>query len=521
MKRNSILKRGMISLLLSALLIGSVPTNAFAEEVAAESEMTDEEAQAAAEAAQAALETVTPSDITTNIDGKYLALTFPASEVPAGFSVITIEYQGQNVQIAQMTCKSATIGAEGLTITLAYLTDADGSNGEFYLCDTTENARMSDMIKIDGKDDSYIIVLDPGDNVVGPDGFTKHNLQWGNKSATAWSLPPETASDEEDSEGSSEVSSEASLFSVKAYAEEESGLLVGAGAELSGEDGGAAVPVDDPNSETEPAAHISGEEGEAAGGEAEANGEVSAETGDAAAASTEVDDNAMLALEEIAHTNLSGLIQAQPKEFCLLYAVDESGNLGFYLYDITRGTYQRYVDIPHGESAVIAKYKKLSRSRLLIIVVLVIMLVIMIFLFINMMLGKRGRGRNDDMSDDDDEDEAAIRKRVARKTRAGRAERENRERPRREEKPARRKKREGSHRSYEEDEMPVERNKAEDEVDWENMEVTAGIPTKKVRAATDEMTEIEESSASVRRKPSQDYDLDEDFDFEFLNIKKH
>ena len=53
------------------------------------------------------------------------------------------------------------------------------------------------------------------------------------------------------------------------------------------------------------------------------------------------------------------------------------------------------------------------------------------------------------------------------------------------------------------------------------MEVTAGIPTKKVRAATDEMTEIEESSASVRRKPSQDYDLDEDFDFEFLNIKKH
>ena len=88
---------------------------------------------------------------------------------------------------------------------------------------------MSDMIKIDGKGDSYIIVLDPGDNVVGPDGFTKHNLQWGNKSATAWSLPVETVSDEEDSEGSSEVSSEASLFSVKAYAEEESGVLVGAG----------------------------------------------------------------------------------------------------------------------------------------------------------------------------------------------------------------------------------------------------------------------------------------------------
>lgn len=523
MKRNSILKRGMISLLLSALLIGSVPTNAFAEEVAAESEMTDEEAQAAAEAAQAALEKVTPSDIATNIDGKYLALTFPASEVPTGFSVRTIEYQGQSVQIAQMTCKSATIGAEGLTITLAYLTDSDGSNGEFYLCDTTENARMSDMIKIDGKDDSYIIVLDPGDNVVGPDGFTKHNLQWGKKSATAWSLPAETVSDEEDSDGSSADSSEASLFSVKAYAEEESGLLVGAGAELSGEDDGAAVPVDDPDSETEPAAHISGKSGEAAGG-AEVNGDASEEKGDAAEASTEVDENAMLALEEIAHTNLSGLIQAQPKEFCLLYAVDESGNLGFYLYDITRGTYQRYVDIPHGESAVIIKYKRLSRSRLLIIVVLVIILVIMLFLFINMMLGKRGRGRDDDFSDDDEDDEddeAAIRKRVTRKTRAGRTDREDRERLRREEKPVRRKKRESSRRSYEEDEMPVERNRAEDEVDWENMEVTAGIPTKKIRAATDEMTEIEERSASVRRKPSQDYDLDEDFDFEFLNIKKH
>ncbi len=518
MKRNGILKRGAISLLLSALLIGSVPTGVYAEEAVenAAEEMSEEEAQAAAEAAQAALETVTPSDIATNIDGKFLALTFPASEVPAGFSVRTVGYEGQDVMLAQMTCKSATIGAEGLTITLAYLTDADGSNGEFYLCDTTENARMSDMIKIDGRDDKYIIVLDPGDNVVGPDGFSKHDLQWGSKSATAWSLPEELPSDEEGSEAASEAEETKALFSVKAYAEEETGLVVGAGA-AGGVNEGEIAPVTDPDSETEPAAHISDSaEGGVAAGDAAVTGDSGeAATGDAASASAEADENAMLALDEIAHTNLSGLIQAQPKEFCLLYAVDESGNLGFYLYDITRGTYQRYVEVPRGESAVTTKYKKLSRSRLLIIVVLVIIIVILVFLMINMMLGKRLRGRNDD-DDDDYEDEAAIRKRVAKKSKAV-----NREKSRRqdEERPVRRQKREKPRRVYEEeDEMPVERNRAEDEVDWENMEVTAGLPTKKARAATEDNTE---SSAMKSRRPAQDYDLDEDFDFEFLNIKKH
>ncbi len=494
MKRNSILKRGMISLLLTVLLAGSVPTGVYAEEAAdsAAAEMTAEEAQAAAEEAQAALEVVTPSDITTNIDGKYLALTFPASEVPSGFSVSTVDYQGQSVMLAQMTCKSATIGAAGLTITLAYLTDADGSNGDFYICDTTENARMSDMIKIDGKDDKYIIVLDPGDNVVGPDGFSKHNLQWGSKSATAWSLPEETVSDEEGSEESSENSSEASLFSVKAYAEEAGDAVI---------EGGEAAENT---------------------GDAAATAATAATATAATEASTEVDDNAMLALDEIAHTNSSGLIQAQPKEFCLLYATDESGNLGFYLYDITRGTYQRYVDIPKGESKTTIKYKKLSRSRLLIIVILVIILVIMGFVLINMLLGgKRGRRRDDD--DDDEVDVKAIRKRVAKKTRSDYRERESYPD---EEKPVRRPKRERVRKNYEEedemDEMPVERNRAEDEVDWENMEVTAGLPTKKVRAATEKHTgKHTENSAQERRRPSRDYDLDEDFDFEFLNIKKH
>ena len=248
--------------------------------------------------------------------------------------------------LAYIVSKSATIGAEGMTVYLAYLTDGNGSNGEFYLCDTTENARMSDLIKIDGANGRYIIVLDPGDNVVGPDGFSQHKLQWGSKTATAWSLPKETVEEEEESTEEVKDAVKDAFLPTKVFA-----------AELNLNAGEAAAVGIDPTK--------------------------SRDSADAGSDSKEADENAMLTLDAIAHTNASGLIQAQPKEFCLLYAIDESGNLGFYLYDIERGTYQRYVDIPKGESKTLTKYKKLSRMRLFIIIVLAIILVILIFVLIN------------------------------------------------------------------------------------------------------------------------------------------
>ena len=595
MKANSMAKRWFIMLLTAALFFSSFTFVAYGEEVSAEDgggeaapEMTEEEIQAAAEAAQAALETVVPSSIETNISGKYLALSFPASEVPKGFTVRTIEYGGEEVRLAEMTSKSATIGAEGYTVTLAYLTDADGSNGEFYICDTTNDAKMSDMIKIEGPGDSYIIVLDPGDNVVGPNGFKKQKLQWGKKTASAWSLPEggsseedeeksdkedkdkeeekEKEADEKDKEENSEDSSASiidSLFVTRVYADD----FIGAGA-------GAALP-DDSSSDTDDTAEESGSE------------DASNDNKEDSPSDKSADDDAMLALEEIAHTNASGLIQAQPKDFCLLFAIDDGGNLGFYLYDIQRSTYQRYVEIDSGESATTIKYRKLSRTRLLIIVILAILLVVFIFLFINTLLSKK---RRDESSPDEEE---AMRERAIRKERArirvGRRElnylmdrdeeeeeenyaeedysedniedndndgggsydygdeEEDIEEPEyREEAPVRRKKAKKSlflekkpRPEKEKAIKPVQKLVREDALrrnDDEDDDITiykgrktaadTAKPVRTEKRGSRVAKNIEDERRTVRTekkieaKKRPDYDLDEDFDFEFLNIKK-
>ncbi len=491
-----------------------------------EGEIEGEEGELSPEEALAALETVTPSSITTNIDGKYLALTFPASELPKGFAVKTVDYQGEDVMLAYITSKSSVIGAEGLTVYLAYLTDENGEDGEFYICDTTENAKMSDMIKIDGADGKFIIVLDPGDNVVGPVGFVQHKLQWGKKTAVAWSLPEDTVEEEDkgkdkdkkkddEKKDDKESKQDASLFSVYAYADE---LNLNAGE-------AAASPLNAGSGDV-PDSFEGDEGGDLNVGEKKA----------------EEDEDGMLALDAIAHTNAAGLIQAQPKEFCLLYAIDESANLGFYLYDIERGTYQRYVDIPKGESATLVKYKKLSRTRLFIIIVLVIILAIVIFILINTMLNRRSAS----YEDEEDPEEEAMRRRAKDKERKSIGKREGayllEEEDESEEEEfeddygEENEEEEEGEDDYEDDreeyeerdnnensirrrsvtkgrQEPQRRAAAEfdtggmDDVDWKHMEITAGLNPRKTRDA-------------LEGKASSKMDLDDDFDFEFLNVRK-
>ncbi len=293
-------------------------------------------------------------------NGKYIALSFPENIVPNGFTTTTVPYGGEQVMIAQMPTKSTTIGAEGMVVYLAYLTDEDGSNGDFYLCDVTEEAHMSDMILIHGVDNTYIIILDPGDNINGPDGFTKRKLKWGSKSAVAWSLPKSSSEDEDEEEEEEDDEEDEKkesryLFTQQVYAGDLFGVGAGAGGDDEESDGG----------------------------------------------SDEIDEAAEKAMSdyiaesEIAHTNAAGLIQAQPEDFCLLYAVSESGDVGFYLYDIKYKTYQRYVDIPHGESDTLAKYKKQSRIRLFIIAGMLLVILVLVFIIINLALKKNQGSRND------------------------------------------------------------------------------------------------------------------------------
>ncbi|MBO6133996.1 MAG: hypothetical protein J6P05_06655 [Lachnospiraceae bacterium] len=617
MKKNkikySVCRAFYLAFLISALSV-FVPFSVLAEEAETEEGAASEEGgeEAGSEGAAEA-GTVPAGQIETNIEGKYLAVTFPENELPMGFTKTSVDYAGTSVDIAELQTKSSTIGLQGLTVTIAYLTDADGSNGEFYLCDTTDNAKMSDLIKIDGADGRYIIILDPGDNVVGPVGFTKRSLQWGGKSAVAWSLPngnssknksgsekTEEAEETEESEapGEEESDSLSSLFSVKAYA---FGLPSAGSGSMGGDDEG---------------------------------GTQSSVPGDLSSLPAAAVESAMQELDSIAHTNASGLIQAQPKEFCLLYATDESGNLGFYLYDITGRTYQRYVDIDKGESDTLMKYRKLSRTRLLIIVVLIIVLVIMLFILINTKLavGKRHSLKG---GDDDRDEMDVMRERVAKKEKMGlrrppkslepkseeiEEERDVRVSPRkrpqigisnqgrddreaaapqkrvsrdmdaRRENPRIEKRRlsEDVPAYPEEDEhdsivkrqpvrptiprtgpekadmsrervqprqrnVPAERNKDREKVDWENMEITSGLPKKetenalnnggrdgnapdrrpRVRSAEVNPPQADRPRTQPRREPqarreplarpqqknrSKDYDFDDDFDFEFIDV---
>ncbi|MCR4745870.1 MAG: hypothetical protein K5894_11680 [Lachnospiraceae bacterium] len=546
MKKTSALKKAALSFLTAVFIMNSALGTAVyaeeaaedaaaAEETAAEGETEGEESAEGSEG-ETTSDGVTPSSIATNIDGKFLALTFPDSEVPTGFSTFTVDYSGETVELAQRVTKSATLGAEGLTVTLAYLTDADGSNGEFYLCDTTNNATMSDMIKIDGMNGHYIIVLDPGDNVVGPDGFKKKDLKWGSKAATAWSLPDEVSTEEEsedsedsedkdkeDSKDEEKSDEEASLFNLQTvYAADD---ILSAGAAADEESAGGDADAEETSDET------AGEDAEAAEN----------------TLSSEEQEAAMLALEELNHTNASGLIAPTTDEFCLLYAVDDMGNLGFFLYDIEYQTYQRYVDVPHGETDTTKKYRSLSRTRLFIIIILVVIIVILAFVLINFMLGGRGAERSPETvrpakkkkrrkseDDEDDDDMRAIRERVVKKEKArlrgnGVGYLSERERARDYE--------DNRYPDNDDDEdnddgMPIERNRAAEDVDWENMEITAGLPSKEInkkassksrhseRVVDDDFDDDYEPRPRKPQTKKKDYDFDEDFDFEFLDIKK-
>ncbi len=386
----------MVCLAISCVMSVSFPGSCFAEEITGEgggegAEGDAGEMLAVTDLGAASSDGLTPGTIETNIEGKYLALTFPDSVVPAGFTTTTVPYEGEVVELAQMTAKPQSIGAEGMVITLAYLTDADGSNGDFYLCDTTENAMMSDMIMIQGKGDHYIIVLDPGDNVSGPDGFKKKELQFYGKNAVAWALPSASTSSDEESDGAGEEGEESSSalpFTQKVYA---AGLNAGVGnLRGSGSGSGSGGGEDDGIlSEEEYAEAVKQEE--------------------------------MIALEAVAHTNASGLVAAQTKDFCLFYAVSDTGDLGFYLYDIANDVYMRYVDIPHGETDTTRKYRSLSQTRLIIIIVLAVLLLIAIIVIFNLMLSRRNRDydyEDEEYDDDGDDDVEAMRRRVAEKERS-------------------------------------------------------------------------------------------------------
>lgn len=110
----------------------------------------------------------------------------------------------------------------------------------------------------------------------------------------------------------------------------------------------------------------------------------------------------------IGETKVSGWvpdIQGSQPEYCIFYGVDESGTAGFYRYDLTDKTIQRYFeqtaegntqnlelqDVADRYNALVDDY---NMVRIALIVVSVIAVVLLILLIISR-LSKKGKGKDD------------------------------------------------------------------------------------------------------------------------------
>lgn len=114
--------------------------------------------------------------------------------------------------------------------------------------------------------------------------------------------------------------------------------------------------------------------------------------------------------EEMADENA-----VDPTDYYMLYAINQDGQEGFYLYDSLEGTYQRYIDLViesdigafDEENYVI--YKKQSQNRMVIIGFLIFGVVVLFVILINMFISmrdlkKRLKAVDDDDNDNDDND---------------------------------------------------------------------------------------------------------------------
>ncbi|MBR0147789.1 MAG: hypothetical protein IJM23_01190 [Lachnospiraceae bacterium] len=300
---------------------------------------------------------LTMSDLQAD-NGRFIAATFPDDLMPEGFHKSGCTYKDQRIEIAYMDSDAAG------DVVLAYLADEDGSNGDFYLCDII-TAQMSDFVQIKNGAQGYIIVLNPGDNVVAPAGFTRAELKYGDKTVTAWMLPQEES-----------VSLLDDPFTVNVYAGEINRIAMG------GVDGLlSGSKEEEPEEADEGEAKEEEKQEEKAEDVKDASGE-----GEAAATASEA-----VSQEE----DGSRLVSAPSSDFFMVYAIDNTGTVGFYLYDKVQKTYQRYVALSSADSEGAASYKKSAQIRLYIIAGLAFVVIILLFVLVNMMISRR----------DEDEDE--------------------------------------------------------------------------------------------------------------------
>lgn len=116
--------------------------------------------------------TVSSSDGT-----KFVSSVFANEFMPVGFYKTTVTYEEQMVEAAQFDMGN---------IVLLYVTDESGNNGNFDIYDET-TGELSDFLQIMGIENKFIIALKASEDVTIPKDFTKATLQWNDQVLEAYS----------------------------------------------------------------------------------------------------------------------------------------------------------------------------------------------------------------------------------------------------------------------------------------------------------------------------------------------
>lgn len=117
--------------------------------------------------------------------GKLVSSVFADEFMPVGFYKTTVSYEEQMVEAAQFDMGG---------IVLLYVTDPDGNNGNFNVYDQT-TGELSDFLQISGIENRFIIALKAGPEVTIPEGFSVANLQWNAQTLEAYAYTGELAAD--------------------------------------------------------------------------------------------------------------------------------------------------------------------------------------------------------------------------------------------------------------------------------------------------------------------------------------
>ncbi len=120
--------------------------------------------------------------IETQIDGSTLYLWKNLDEItlPQDFTIKTIVYNGEQVQAAYR---------EDLDLTLVYFTNAEGANGQFYIYNGYDVFYVYQILTIG---QNKYILIQPGEEVVFPEGYAYQQELVNNENVSAWVNPEDT-----------------------------------------------------------------------------------------------------------------------------------------------------------------------------------------------------------------------------------------------------------------------------------------------------------------------------------------